>query len=209
MVRRIVLSCVSTAVLAATAGAADLSPAPESFGGSMDAPVPAVNWSGFYGGLTGGYGSGRSSADLYMNGTFLDRATFGRSGGSGGVEFGYNYIVAPDWLGRHRKRCLRGRDRRDRPRVHRTPGLHRHELQDRQGFHSSRAARIHRRQRAHLRYGRHSASRERRYQNDHLRRSRPSRGPRRTNLGFQRAGAWLDSGRRRRVGFFPGILRQG
>jgi outer membrane immunogenic protein len=98
MMRRIILSCVSTAVLAATANAADLSYTPESVGGYKDAPAPYVSWTGLYGGLIGGYGSGKTSADLFVNGVPSAESSFGRSGGFGGAEVGYNVMVAPRWL---------------------------------------------------------------------------------------------------------------
>ncbi len=93
MFRIFIAGCLAVAALAMTSGAqaADLSVAP--LYKAPPAPVtPAYNWSGFYLGLNGGGGWGRSNWD-----TSSDR--FGTSGGLVGGTAGYNWQFGHAVLG--------------------------------------------------------------------------------------------------------------
>jgi len=81
--KRVILALVSLVALTATAAAADLSrPAPQPY---YKAPVmaPAYSWTGFYIGINGGGGFGRSAWD--------NTGGFDISGGLVGGTIGYNY----------------------------------------------------------------------------------------------------------------------
>ncbi len=82
--KRLFLAFVAVTALAGTAAAADLPPrpAPQSY---YKAPgyAPAYTWSGFYIGVNGGGGFGRSDWD--------STGTFNISGGLVGGTVGYNY----------------------------------------------------------------------------------------------------------------------
>ncbi len=89
--KRLFLACVGVVALAGTAAAADLPrPAPML---SPQAPVyaPAYTWSGFYLGVNGGGGWGRSS--------WSSTGPFNISGGLVGGTVGYNYQVGQAVLG--------------------------------------------------------------------------------------------------------------
>src|SRR5581483_5741775 len=89
--KRLVLALVSVAALTGTAAAADLArPAPAPY---YKAPVmaPAFSWTGFYVGLNGGGGFGRSAWD--------STGSFNTSGGVIGGTVGYNYQVGQAVLG--------------------------------------------------------------------------------------------------------------
>jgi outer membrane immunogenic protein len=89
--KRVLLASAALAAMVGTAAAADLPPpnAPEYY----KAPVyaPAYNWSGFYLGINGGGGWGRS-AWTSTNG-------FNTSGGLVGATAGYNYQINQAVLG--------------------------------------------------------------------------------------------------------------
>src|SRR5580700_6172480 len=82
--KRVFLALVSLAALTGTAAAADLPPrmAPQPY---YKAPVavPVYNWTGFYIGINGGGGFGRSTWDR--------TGSFNTSGGLVGGTVGYNY----------------------------------------------------------------------------------------------------------------------
>ncbi|MGH6672321.1 MAG: outer membrane protein [Xanthobacteraceae bacterium] len=90
--KRIVLACAGVLALGGVAAAADLPPAAGP-GPYYKAPVyaPAYNWSGFYLGLNGGGGWGRS--------TWTHTGGFDTSGGLVGGTIGYNYQVNQAVLG--------------------------------------------------------------------------------------------------------------
>jgi outer membrane immunogenic protein len=103
--KRAFLALVSLAALTGMAAAADLPrPAPAPY---YKAPVmaPAYNWSGFYIGINGGGGFGRSTWD--------STGSFNISGGMVGGTVGYNYQIGQavvglegdiDWaVGRHQR----------------------------------------------------------------------------------------------------------
>ena len=89
--KRVILASAALAALAGTAFAADLPPpaAPEYY----KAPVyaPAYNWSGFYLGINGGGGWGRSA--------WTTTGGFDTSGGLVGATVGYNYQINQAVLG--------------------------------------------------------------------------------------------------------------
>jgi len=81
--KRVVLALISSLALTGTAAAADLArPAPAPY---YKAPVvaPLYNWTGFYIGINGGGGFGRSTWD--------STGSFNTSGGLVGGTVGYNY----------------------------------------------------------------------------------------------------------------------
>jgi len=80
--KRLFLACVGVSVLAGAAAAADLPPAAAPYY-KAPAYAPAYNWSGFYIGVNGGGGLGRSSWD--------STGSFDLSGGLVGGTVGYNY----------------------------------------------------------------------------------------------------------------------
>ena len=89
--KRLFLALVSVAALTGTAAAADLArPAPAPY---YKAPVmaPMFSWTGFYIGLNGGGGFGRSTWD--------SRGSFNTSGGVIGGTVGYNYQVGQAVVG--------------------------------------------------------------------------------------------------------------
>jgi outer membrane immunogenic protein len=89
--KRLFLALVSVAALTGTAAAADLSrPMPQPY---YKAPVvaPAFSWTGFYIGLNGGGGFGRSAWD--------STGSFNTSGGLVGGTIGYNYQIGQAGIG--------------------------------------------------------------------------------------------------------------
>lgn len=90
--RRLVLACASVLAMGGVAAAADLPPAPAG-GPYYKAPVyaPAYNWSGFYLGVNGGGGWGRSA--------WTTTGGFDTSGGVAGGTIGYNYQMNQVVLG--------------------------------------------------------------------------------------------------------------
>ena len=89
--KRLFLALVSVAALTGTAAAADLSrPAPAPY---YKAPVvaPVFSWTGFYIGLNGGGGFGRSAWD--------STGSFNTSGGLVGGTIGYNYQIGQAVVG--------------------------------------------------------------------------------------------------------------
>ncbi len=89
--KRLFLALVSVAALTGTAVAADLArPAPAPY---YKAPVmaPAFSWTGFYVGLNGGGGFGRSAWD--------STGSFNTSGGVVGGTVGYNYQIGQAVVG--------------------------------------------------------------------------------------------------------------
>jgi outer membrane immunogenic protein len=90
--KRIVLACVGVVALGGAASAADLAPAPGP-APYYKAPVyaPEYNWSGFYLGINGGGGWGRSY--------WTTPGGFDTSGGLVGGTIGYNYQINQAVLG--------------------------------------------------------------------------------------------------------------
>jgi outer membrane immunogenic protein len=90
--KRVLLACVAVVALGGVAAAADLPPAPGP-APYYKAPAyaPAYNWSGFYLGLNGGGGWGRSD--------WSTTGTFNTSGGLAGGTIGYNYQMNQVVLG--------------------------------------------------------------------------------------------------------------
>jgi outer membrane immunogenic protein len=85
--KRLFLACVGVAALTGAAAAADLyRPAPRPYY-KVPAYVPAYTWSGFYIGVNGGWGFGRSNWDSVTAPT----GDFDVSGGVVGGTLGYNY----------------------------------------------------------------------------------------------------------------------
>ncbi|MGD0024190.1 MAG: outer membrane protein [Xanthobacteraceae bacterium] len=90
--KRLVLACVGVAALTGAAAAADLSrPAPAPYYKAPEAYVPAYTWSGFYIGVNGGGGFGRSAWD--------STGAFNLSGGLVGGTIGYNYQIGQAVVG--------------------------------------------------------------------------------------------------------------
>src|ERR1700722_9739543 len=90
--KRVFFALVGLAALMGTAAAADLPPRPAP-APYYKAPafVQAYNWTGFYIGVNGGGGFGRSTWD--------STAPFNISGGLAGGTLGYNYQIGPAVLG--------------------------------------------------------------------------------------------------------------
>jgi len=88
--KRVLFACVGVLALSGAAAAADLPMAPAPY---YKSPVyaPAYNWSGFYLGINGGGGWGRS--------TWTTTGPFDTSGGLIGGTIGYNYQVNQVVLG--------------------------------------------------------------------------------------------------------------
>jgi outer membrane immunogenic protein len=89
--KRIVVACVGLLALTGAAGAADLPPpaAPNYY--KAPAYAPAFTWSGFYIGVNGGGGFGRSAWD--------STGGFDISGGLVGGTVGYNYQIGQAVIG--------------------------------------------------------------------------------------------------------------
>jgi outer membrane immunogenic protein len=64
------------------------------------APVPWYDWSGFYGGLNGGYSWGNASTDFSVTGTAIAPFSLSQSmdGWLGGAQIGYNWQFNRNWL---------------------------------------------------------------------------------------------------------------
>jgi outer membrane immunogenic protein len=95
MLRRIVLVSVSAIALAAGANAADIYRAPDAVS-FKDAPVYGPVWTGFYGGVNGGYGWGSGKVtdeEVTPGGAILleESKSFTPAGGFGGGQIGYNW----------------------------------------------------------------------------------------------------------------------
>ena len=91
---------VASVVLSASvsAQAADLPGAARTAPPSMIAPTPVYQWDGFYVGLNGGYGWGRSShTSTFVGGGAT--GDFDTSGGLFGVTVGYNYSAGSFVIG--------------------------------------------------------------------------------------------------------------
>jgi outer membrane immunogenic protein len=92
---RVVFACLGMLGLIASASAADLprryDPVPQrTF-------VPVYNWTGFYIGINGGYGWGRSRWDLLPGG--LSEGSHNTDGGTVGGQIGYNWQIGGWVLG--------------------------------------------------------------------------------------------------------------
>ena len=96
------LILTGAAIFSVRTEAADLN-APAAPAGLKDAPdVPAIAWTGFYGGLNGGYGWSANDLSIYVIGTepggrgsttiteVSPVTKYDRSGGFGGGQIGYN-----------------------------------------------------------------------------------------------------------------------
>ena len=88
--KRLFVACVGVLALAGTAAAADLPPAPNYYKAPPVYP-PAYTWSGFYIGVNGGGGFGRSTWD--------SAGGFDISGGLVGGTVGYNYQIGQAVIG--------------------------------------------------------------------------------------------------------------
>jgi len=90
--KRVILACAGVLALGGVAAAADLPPAPAP-APYYKAPafLPAYNWSGFYLGVNGGGGWGRSG--------WTTPGNFDTSGGLAGGTIGYNYQMNQVVLG--------------------------------------------------------------------------------------------------------------
>jgi outer membrane immunogenic protein len=99
--KRVLATVLSSAVAAGTAFAADLPPAPPPRAPAVYAPPPPVyNWTGFYLGINGGWGFGKSDWNL-PNGLpgapgSLDTGSFNVNGGLVGGTVGFNW--QSDWF---------------------------------------------------------------------------------------------------------------
>lgn len=90
--KKILLNCAAFIFCAGVANAADL---------PAKAPIyraaSAYNWSGLYGGVSGGYAWGENKiSDGAIAGGTVNK--YEPAGGFGGVQFGYNSQFAPHWL---------------------------------------------------------------------------------------------------------------
>ncbi len=101
----------AVAVLGATAAqAADIAERPYT---KALPPSPAYNWTGFYAGVNVGYGFGDQSAGFaagdpfiqqltsgpgFPPGTQIPSAAYDMKGVTGGIQLGYNFQVAPQWV---------------------------------------------------------------------------------------------------------------
>ena len=102
MLRTILISGLSTALLSSTALAADLPTRKEA--PAFAPPPPVASWTGFYIGVNGGYGGDEfkypfSLADPGIPLTVDGSAHLNSSGFLGGAQAGYNYQFAPSWVG--------------------------------------------------------------------------------------------------------------
>lgn len=89
--KRVIVACIAVAAMGGTAAAADLPPAPAVPYYKAPVYVPTYNWSGFYIGINGGGGWGRSD--------WSTTGSFGTSGGLVGGTVGYNYQINQAVLG--------------------------------------------------------------------------------------------------------------
>ena len=96
MMRKLVLALASTALLTATAQAADLWNGASSPAGNMYSSSSAFQWSGFYAGVNGGYGFGTLSREPVGGGAVTETNT---SGWALGAQAGYNVDMGGFVLG--------------------------------------------------------------------------------------------------------------
>jgi outer membrane immunogenic protein len=97
-----IVALIGTPALAADmATKAPTAPAP--------APAPVYNWTGFYWGINGGYGFGKTSVNLVpedvlttvftcVGGPCPGAPSFDVNGGFGGLQAGYNWQFATSWV---------------------------------------------------------------------------------------------------------------
>jgi outer membrane immunogenic protein len=99
----------SAALVAALAGSAQAADMPRK---ARPAPVPVYTWTGFYGGINGGYGWSDRTVTFTPGDPFMQNATCGGNaggtcalpassklkGGFGGLQAGYNWQVNPFFL---------------------------------------------------------------------------------------------------------------
>jgi len=65
----------------------------------MAMPAPIYSWNGIYIGANGGYGWSNLDTDSYDDsGALRGSGTQDRSGGFGGGQIGFNYMLNPNWL---------------------------------------------------------------------------------------------------------------
>jgi outer membrane immunogenic protein len=87
--KKFLLGCAAVVLVAGTSLAADMPERAPVYKAAAPAPF---SWTGFYGGVHGGYGWGDHESvavsDIRLN----------PSGGFGGVQVGYNSMIAPNWL---------------------------------------------------------------------------------------------------------------
>lgn len=97
MKRSFALAIFGAVLSASSALAADVPPARPQGAPVYQAPSPVYDWNGFYLGLNGGYGFGRSSwSDPFAGG---DSGRFNTNGGLIGGQIGYNWQVGRTVLG--------------------------------------------------------------------------------------------------------------
>ncbi len=96
-IRAILTGVTVSVALGGVANAADTYTGPGSL---KDVPFveTAWNWTGFYGGVVGGYGSGTSSNYVSNNANPHGWANNDPDGGLLGGTIGYNYQWAPNWV---------------------------------------------------------------------------------------------------------------
>jgi outer membrane immunogenic protein len=95
--------CVTALLALATAGASaeEMATAPSAF---ITAQAPLLAWSGFYGGINGGYGWGNSTAYYKPNDPAsaaagsIPSSDFHRDGGLAGGQLGFNWQFNTLWL---------------------------------------------------------------------------------------------------------------
>ena len=138
--RRVLVASVGLLALSAAMGAAQAADLNRRYAPPPIAPVyaPIYNWTGFYVGINGGGGWGRSKWDT------VD--TFDLSGGLIGGTIGYNWQLPASGLGRRRRHRLvaasRAPRRRCVPSAVRPATLARHRARPRSATRSTASCRI-------------------------------------------------------------------
>jgi outer membrane immunogenic protein len=90
--KKYLLGCAAVVFAAGTASATDM---PAKARAQIYQPAPAYSWTGVYGGVSGGYAWGKNELFNQVGG--IDQSV-NPSGGFGGVQLGYNYQFAPNWM---------------------------------------------------------------------------------------------------------------
>jgi outer membrane immunogenic protein len=95
MFRKTVLAAgAASAALCGAAAAADISAPVRAPAAVYTSPAPVWSWEGFYVGVHGGYASGDADVLAGVGGD----GSGSPKGGFGGVQIGYNYLFASNWL---------------------------------------------------------------------------------------------------------------
>jgi outer membrane immunogenic protein len=95
--KRILVTVLFSALAAGAALASDLPPparVPPRAPAVYAPPPPVYDWTGFYIGINGGWGFGKSDWNTNIGGVFLDTGNFNVNGGLVGGTVGYNW-----WFG--------------------------------------------------------------------------------------------------------------